>query len=70
MSGIGKDRLGAAGDDIYAALMAAHDGLTFEDSVKLNARLVLLLANEVGDPARIEAAIAAAKKKQVTNDAA
>lgn len=54
---IGADRLGAAGDDIYAALMAAHDGLDFEASASLNARLVLLLANEVGDPARVLAAI-------------
>jgi hypothetical protein len=68
MSGIGKDRLGSAGDDIYAALMAAHDGLSFEESAKLNARLVLLLANELGDPARIKAAIEAAKKQQVGDD--
>ncbi|MEO3998245.1 DUF2783 domain-containing protein [Mesorhizobium sp. CAU 1732] len=58
---IGRDRLGAHGDDVYAALMAAHEGLTFEDSARLNARLVLLLANEVGDPARIKALLAAAR---------
>lgn len=62
MSEIGKDRLGAAGDDVYAALMAAHDGLSFEDSTRLNARLVLLLVNEVGDLERIKAAIEAAKR--------
>jgi len=55
----GRDRLGAAGDDIYAVLMAAHDGLSFEESVRLNARLVLLLANEVGDPDKVRAALAA-----------
>jgi len=59
---IGRDRLGAAGDDVYAALMAAHEGLTFEESTKLNTRLVLLLANEVGDLERLKAVLAAARK--------
>ena len=64
MSGdaIGRDRLGAAGDDFYAALMAAHDGLSLEDSTKLNARLVLLLANQVGDPETLKKVLAAARK--------
>lgn len=57
---IGADRLGSAGDDVYAALMAAHDGLDFEASAALNARLVLLLANELGDADRVLAAIARA----------
>ena len=56
-SEIGADRLGTAGDDIYAALMAAHDGLDFEASAAFNARLVLLLANELGDADRVLAAI-------------
>lgn len=58
---IGRDRLGTAGDDVYAALMAAHEGLSLEQSTKLNARLVLLLANEVGDLERLKALLAAAK---------
>lgn len=62
MSEIGEDRLGAAGDDVYAALMAAHDGLSLEESTRLNARLVLLLMNEVSDTKRIKTAIGAAKK--------
>lgn len=62
MSEVGKDRLGAAGDDVYAALTAAHEGLSLEESARLNARLVLLLANEVGDVERIKAVIGAAKK--------
>jgi len=61
MDEIGRDRLGPAGDDFYAALMAAHEGLSFEDSAALNARLVLLLANEVGDLDRLKAVLAAAK---------
>ncbi|MBO6900148.1 MAG: DUF2783 domain-containing protein [Rhizobiaceae bacterium] len=59
---IGRDRLGAAGDDFYAALMAAHEGLSFEESAKLNARLVLLLANQVGDLELLKEALAAAGK--------
>ncbi len=57
---IGRDRLGPAGDDCYAALMKAHEGLSFEQSTRLNARLILLLANEVGDAGRFSALLAAA----------
>lgn len=53
--------LGAGGDDVYAALMAAHDGLTDAESARLNVRLVLLMMNHVGDRRVIEAAIAAAR---------
>jgi hypothetical protein len=35
-------------DDFYEALLAAHQGLTLAQSHDLNARLVLLLANQVG----------------------
>lgn len=59
---VGADRLGTLGDDVYSALMAAHEGLTFEQSAALNARLVLLLANEVGDLERLRAVLAAARK--------
>jgi hypothetical protein len=46
---LSTDNLAGRGDDFYALLMAAHDGLSFKDSAALNARLVLLLANQVGD---------------------
>jgi hypothetical protein len=59
---IGKDRLGPHGDEFYAALMAAHEGLSFEESAALNARLVLLLANLVGDPAALGKALATARE--------
>lgn len=36
-------------DDFYEALISAHQGLSTEDSHAMNARLVLLLANHVGD---------------------
>ena len=59
---IGRDRLGPHGDEFYAALMVAHEGLSFEESAALNARLVLVLANLVGDPERLEQALAVARK--------
>ena len=43
------DRLSPHQDDIYEALMAAHECLTTDQSHALNARLVLLLANQIGD---------------------
>jgi hypothetical protein len=36
-------------DDMYEALIATHQGLTTEQSHALNARLVLLLANHIGE---------------------
>lgn len=51
-----------APDDAYAALIAAHDGLTREDSEALNARLILILMNHVGDLRVITQAIEAAKR--------
>lgn len=62
MPDLGTDRLGAAGDDFYEALLAAHQGLSFEESAALNARLVLLLANQVADLDTLKAALEAAKK--------
>ncbi|MCY3750098.1 MAG: DUF2783 domain-containing protein [Gammaproteobacteria bacterium] len=36
-------------DDFYARLIALHEGLTTEQSHKINAKVILLLANHVGD---------------------
>ena len=47
-------------DGLYAAIIEAHSGLSHDDSVALNARLVLLLANHIGDVAVLQEAIAAA----------
>ena len=52
----------SAPDDAYAALIAAHDGLTREESEALNARLILILVNHVGDLRLILQAIDTAKK--------
>lgn len=50
-------------DDFYAVLLAAHDGLSKHASDALNARLLLILANHIGDMDVLEAAIATAKAK-------
>lgn len=44
-------------DEVYARLLRAHEGLSPEDSAALNARLVLILANHLGDDAVIEEAL-------------
>ena len=44
-----QDRLGKHGDDFYEALMTAHHGLSQNKSAHLNARLVLIMANVIGD---------------------
>ncbi len=49
------------GDDFVEALVAAHRGLSDEASRLLNARLVLLLANHIGDLAVLDEALAAAR---------
>ncbi|MEN9888902.1 MAG: hypothetical protein RL559_939, partial [Pseudomonadota bacterium] len=49
------------GDDFYEALIDAHNGLTDEQSEALNARLILVLANHVGDLRVLREALAAAK---------
>jgi hypothetical protein len=49
------------GDDFYDMLIAGHAGLSDEDSERLNARLVLLLANHIGDLRVLREAIAAAR---------
>jgi hypothetical protein len=47
-------------DGMYAAIIEAHSGLSHEDSVALDARLVLLLANHIGDAEVLREAIATA----------
>lgn len=48
-------------DDFYQALIEAHAGLSEQESAALNARLILLLANQVGDIDTLRAAIDAAR---------
>jgi Protein of unknown function (DUF2783) len=56
------DGFGGRGDDFYEALIRAHAGLSEAESHALNARLVLILANHVGDLDAIKEAIALARR--------
>ncbi len=56
------DGFDGRGDAFYEQLVAAHRGLTDAASGALNARLVLLLANHVGDAAVVAETIAAARR--------
>ena len=49
-------------DRLYAAIIDAHSGLSDADSVAFNARLVLLLANHIGDEAVLREALEVARK--------
>ncbi len=48
-------------DDFYADLLALHDGHSKEESDAINARLILLLANHIGDRKVLSQAMKAAK---------
>jgi hypothetical protein len=50
------------GDDFYEALIDAHRDLTDEQSEALNARLILLLSNHIGDIAVLKEALALARR--------
>ena len=47
-------------DGFYEQLLDAHEGLTREQSEMLNARLILLLANQVGDAKVLKECVEAA----------
>jgi hypothetical protein len=55
------DGFSGRGDDFYAALLEAHDGLSSADSASLNSRLILLLANHIGDLDVLRQALDAAR---------
>ncbi len=48
-------------DGFYAELLSAHEGLTETQSAALNARLILVLANHIGDRTVLREAIGAAR---------
>ena len=52
----------AAPDDFYQQLIDLHRDLSDEQSALVNAKLILLLANHVGDAATLRAALAAARE--------
>lgn len=49
-------------DTTYARLIEAHRGLTDAESAALDARLILVLMNHIGDPEAIAEAIALARR--------
>ncbi|WZB73754.1 DUF2783 domain-containing protein [Achromobacter insuavis] len=51
----------AAPDDFYEALIDAHRDLSNEQSQEMNAALILLLANHLGDMAVLREALAQAR---------
>jgi hypothetical protein len=51
-----------APDDFYQELVDLHRDLSDEQSALINSKLILLLANQVGDAATLRAALAAARE--------
>ncbi len=52
----------AAPDDFYEALIETHRDLTPEQSQLVNAKLILLLANQIGDLDLLRQAMAKARE--------
>ena len=53
--------LGPESDALFNDLMKAHEGLDREQSEQLNAGLILILMNHIGEPKVIRAAISRAR---------
>jgi hypothetical protein len=49
-------------DGFYAELIGAHEGLGDDESAAFNARLVLILANHIGDRKVLSEALEAARR--------
>lgn len=60
----------ASYDDFYEALISAHQGLETGDSHAMNARLVLLLANHIGDLAVLQDALRIARGQPAAAESA
>ena len=59
-------------DGFYAELLALHEGRSLEESAAIDARLVLLLANHIGDREVLRQAMLAAAlpaRRRQTEDA-
>jgi len=50
-----------APDDLYAQLLAMHEGLSKQESDAANARLILILMNQIADRKVLRQAMAAAR---------
>ncbi|MCW5748040.1 MAG: DUF2783 domain-containing protein [Alphaproteobacteria bacterium] len=61
MAGLKRDLNLTRPDDVYNLIVDAHKGLDEHQCRAFDARLILLLANQVGDEAAIRAAVEAAR---------
>ena len=59
------DRLGRHAEEFARELLDAHEGLTFQQSVRFDVQLALILANQIGDIDVLRAALEAARKNAV-----
>jgi Protein of unknown function (DUF2783) len=55
-------------DDAFRAVVEAHRGLSDAQSADLDAALVLILANHIGDLGVLREAIALAKRRMLTSE--
>jgi hypothetical protein len=51
-------------DAFYSALMDLHDGLDVEQSLRLDARLILLMAQTIGDDAILHELLLRARRER------
>ena len=58
---LAKDRLGQNAEAFHEALLDAHEGLTMEQCVRMDVRLILILATQIGDIDILKSALAAAR---------
>ena len=49
-------------DDVYELLISMHEGLSEAESWRVNARLIMILVNQIGDEQVVREAIAAARE--------
>ena len=61
MSGPDTPGLAGCADEFYELLVGAHQGLTQAQSAALNSRLILLLADRVGELAALRRCLDAAR---------
>jgi hypothetical protein len=54
-------------DEMYEIITSMHDGLTRADSERANAKLILLLANQVGDVAVLRQAAEIARENVIAS---
>lgn len=56
-------------DDFYALLLEAHAGMSHDESSAFNAKLILLLANHIGNMSVLREAVQYASKTPISQSA-